>query len=104
MGYIKGLMDNDTSGLQDCDGALAFLNINTYCIVHFYVPPKINLHGSSFPHCLSNLLGYQTNVHGDNSTCINQTAANDGWFTGFLADAKWSKEKSVRPMPDHYTA
>ena len=25
----------------------------------------------------------------------------NGWLTGFLADAGWSKEKSVIPMPIH---
>lgn len=43
-------------------------------------------HGSSIPHCLFNLLGYQTNVQRSSSTCINRTTANDGWLTGFLAN------------------
>lgn len=37
----------------------------------------MNMHGSSIPHCLFNLLGYQTNVQQGSSTCINRRAANE---------------------------
>ena len=59
---IKRFADNDSCGLNYGNGAFEFRSINSNCIVHKRFLNKLNLHGIQLPHCLFNLLWYQSDV------------------------------------------
>ena len=66
---------------------------------------KLSGSGTSFTHCRFNLLGYHTNTHIGDSTCVNRTTGNEQ-LAGRLSNGHTNgpRRRPPKPVPLHSTS
>lgn len=66
---------------------------------------KLSDSGTSFTHCRFNLLGYHTNTHIGDSTCVNRTTGNEQ-LAGRLSNGHTNGPRRCppKPVPLHSTS
>ena len=77
MQVVSGCQEDYISGPANRNGAFAFGNINTYCVVHDKYLHRLNLHGIQHSSLLIQSPGVSSGHALSSPTYVNRTAADD---------------------------